>query len=169
MATRGGDDSAGAPEPARPLRGLLVTLAAVGLCAGVLASLPAAKVTSAPVGTTTTTTSTTVPAGGSSTSTTTAASGAAVHVAILAPAGSTTEAAVADKLAAAHDVLVRAAPIPLSWVSGLAGPVIHYPSGEEAAAAAVAKTLGVPTSGISLAQPGTTVGADVVEVFLPAG
>lgn len=150
------------------MRGLLVTAAAVGLSVGVLASLPATHVTSATASTTTTTTTTPAGGAGTTTSTTTPAAGSAIHVAVLAPAGAPGEPSVTAKLSAAHDVLVKEAPIPTSWVSGLAGPVIHYPTGEAAAAAAVAKTLGVPASGVSLEQPNTSDGADVIEVFVPA-
>lgn len=150
-------------------RGVVVTLAAVGLVIGILASLPSGshKATGATVNDTGhTTTETTVPGAGSTTSTTTAVN--AVHVAVLAPAGSPDEQSVRASLLAAHDIIVPEAAIPASWVGSMTAPVIHYPPGLESEALTVASTLKVPSSEVSEEATGTSDGSDVVEVFCPA-
>jgi hypothetical protein len=151
-------------------RALAVTLVAVVLAVVVLVALPAQSSTGLPAASTSTTTTTTPhhsTTSTSSTPTTTPAS-AAIHVAVLAPTGSSDDSTVVAKLTAAHDVLPTEDPIPSSWVSDLAGPVIHYPTGLLAQANEVAVTLGVPASAVTAEPSGSSYGADVVEVFVPA-
>lgn len=152
-------------------RALAVTLVAVVLAVVVLVALPAQSSTGLPAASTSTTTTTTTPhhstTSTTSTPTTTPAS-AAIHVAVLAPTGSSDDSTVVAKLTAAHDVLPTEDPIPSSWVSDLAGPVIHYPTGLLAQANEVAVTLGVPASAVTAEPSGSSYGADVVEVFVPA-
>jgi hypothetical protein len=151
-------------------RALAVTLVAVVLAVVVLVALPAQSSTGLPPASTSTTTTTTPhhsTTSTSSTPTTTPAS-AAIHVAVLAPTGSSDDSTVVAKLTAAHDVLPTEDPIPSSWVSDLAGPVIHYPTGLLAQANEVAVTLGVPASAVTAEPSGSSYGADVVEVFVPA-
>ena len=151
-------------------RALAVTLVAGVLAVVVLVALPAQSSTGLPAASTSTTTTTTPhhsTTSTSSTPTTTPAS-AAIHVAVLAPTGSSDDSTVVAKLTAAHDVLPTEDPIPSSWVSDLAGPVIHYPTGLLAQANEVAVTLGVPASAVTAEPSGSSYGADVVEVFVPA-
>lgn len=155
-------------QPERRERGIVVTLAALGLAVALLASIPATALRPAAAShrggrhsTPTTTSPATV-----ATSTTLAAAG--VHVAVLAAAGTAAVSTTEGKLTAGHDVLVPEPPIPSSWVSSLPGIVVHYPPGLSAEAMGVARVLGVPSADVSAEQPGTSDGADVVEVFLPA-
>lgn len=151
------------------MRAVAVTVAAAGLVIGVLAALPQGK--SHAVTTTTTTTlpshSTTTTTGGTTT-TTTAQAARQIQVAVLAPAGSTLVASVEDKLTAAHDRLVPEGAIPPDWVSSLTAPEVEYPPGLAAAAGKVAVTLGKSASSITPEQAGSSKGADIVEVFVPA-
>lgn len=149
-------------------RAVAVTVAAAGLVIGVLAALPGhargVPATSIPSHSTTTTTT----RNGHPTTTTTTPASSGIKVAVLAPAGSPDAAIVRHKLTVAHDTLVTEAPIPLSWVSSLSGPEVEYPPGLSGSAGRVAAALGQKPSAISPEQPGSSNGADVVEVFVPA-
>ena len=142
-------------------RAVAVSLGALALAIGVLASLPSAQTTALRnLGTTTT-----LPTNTSSTTSTVRTT--SVHVAVLAPAGSTEVGTVTAKLTAAHDILVSEPAIPSSWVSGLIAPVVHYPPGFEAEAEAVASTLGLASGSVNAEAAGTSDGEDVIEVFVP--
>lgn len=146
-----------------------MSVAALGLTVGVLAVLPTGV--SKPGATAhhrnTSSPTTTVPVSSGTTTTSVANAATGVHVAVLAASG-TSSASIESKLRTAGAVIVPENPIPASWVSSLAGPVIHYPSGLSSAAAAIAHVLGVSSSVVSEELPGTSDGAAVVEVFLPA-
>lgn len=155
-------------ETSRDLKAILLTLAGVALVIGVLSSLGPSKPSTATLktgGSTTTTTTTSPP---SSPSSTTAPAGSAGKVAVLAPTGSPATAGVQQKLTAASYTLVNHAPIPSSWVTNLANPIVRYPNGLYDEAVAVARALGLDSSVVSPEPSGTSDGSDVVEVFVPA-
>lgn len=158
-------------DPKRDLKAVFLTLASIGLTIGVLVSISSRPAASAdrppqrPVAATTTTT-TTSPSSGGSTSTTSTTAASPGRVVVLAPAGSPATAGVEQKLTAAHFSLVGHAPIPSSWVTNLTEPIVRYPNGLYDEAVNVAKALGV--SAVSAEPPGTSDGADLVEVFVPA-
>jgi hypothetical protein len=153
-------------------RAVIVTVVAVGLAIGLLAALPgrapatAGGHRAAPSPPTTTA----PPASGSSTTTSTTAadSGPVLHVAVLAPYGAPAVSATEAKLTTAHVLLTHEAAIPSSWVSSLTSPIVHYPYGLDSEALRVASILGIPASSVSEESSGTSDGAQVVEVFLPA-
>ncbi|MGO9558513.1 MAG: hypothetical protein ACLPQS_01755 [Acidimicrobiales bacterium] len=151
-------------------RALAVTLVAVVLAVIVLVALPKQTTAGQPAASTSTTTTTAPHHSTTSTSSTptTTNAGAAIHVAVLAPTGSPDDSTVVAKLTAARDILPAESPIPSSWVSDLTSPLIRYPVGLLAQANRVAVTLGVPESAVTAEPPGSSYGANVVEVFLPA-
>lgn len=153
-------------------RGVIVTLVVLALGIGILAALPnsAASHGAAAASSSTTTTmvtTTTTSHSGSSTPVTSTTAARGTKVAILAPAGSATEASVQSELSSAGFTLVPEQAVPDSWVSGLAGPFIRYPPGYESAANAVAAKLHVASADVQPDLTGGSVGADVIEVFLP--
>ncbi|HET9093171.1 MAG TPA: hypothetical protein VFN50_12225 [Acidimicrobiales bacterium] len=165
------DEEAGAGPPPRRFRAWLVTLVALALAIGVLAGLPgrpaparrdapAPRSGSAP-------TSPSPPSSVVAATSTTTATVTGVRVAVLAPAGAPGTTKVRAELEAAHFALVSEPPIPSSWVSALAGPVVRYPGGMARQAEAVAAALGVPSGGVASEAAGTSDGSDVVEVFVP--
>ena len=167
------------PEPPerrdakRDLRAIVLTLASLGLSIGVLASISNRTAAAGeaspkdPTSSTSSTTSTTSPSlGGPATTTTSTTPASPGRVVVLAPAGSPATAGVQQKLTAAHYSLVGHAPIPSSWVTNLTQPIVRYPNGLYDEAVNVAKALGVQA--VSAEPPGTSDGADVVEVFVPA-
>lgn len=141
-----------------------MALAALGLGIGVLAALPANR---PPRKTVPARSLARHPASPSTTTSSTSAA-AAVRVVVLAPAGAPEQQSVTSRLEAAKDVVVPHAAIPSAWVSSLTSPIVRYPSGLEEAALAVAHTLGLGPSVVSAEPAGTSEGADVVEVFVPA-
>jgi hypothetical protein len=161
-----------ADKKAQDLRGVLVTLGALGLSIGVLFSIGGAvptrpsKIALGPTTTTTTTTTTAHNPAGSSTTTTVAKAG--TKVAVLAPTGAPLAASVESKLTRAGDSLVSHAAIPSSWVSNLHQPVVRYPYGYFDQAVGVARALGLNSNVVGAEASGTSDGADVIEVFVPA-
>lgn len=156
-------------ETGRELRGVLLTLAAVGLSVGVLASLGPSRPAAAhrravpPAAAT----STTLAPAGSVPAGTTGAAHPAGEVAVLAPAGSPATAGIEQKLTKARYSLVHHAPIPASWVASLQVPLVRYPSGLLREAMAVATALGLNSSVVGPEAAGTSDGAQVVEVYVP--
>ncbi|MHB1987325.1 MAG: hypothetical protein ACYCSF_04995 [Acidimicrobiales bacterium] len=155
-------------------RGLLVTVVTVGLGIGILAALPANRSSARPQSAPRTTAhlahrprtgSTSHSAAGPPTTTSVVP---AVRVALLAPAGARGAATLHQKLASAGYLLVPQAAIPASWVSSLTAPLVRYPLGLSSAAAKVARTLGLSGSTVSQEPAGTSVGSQVIEVFVPA-
>lgn len=164
MATHGRAGGAAAD-----LRAVLITLGALGLSIGVLFSIggatPAAGPSASQMPTTTTTT---LPAGTASSTSTSTSPATATKVVVLAPAGAPSTTGVKNKLTQAGDVLVSHASIPASWVSTLRQPIVRYPVGLFDEAVAVARALGLKTDVVSAEPSGTSDGADVIEVFVPA-
>ncbi len=159
-------------EPGRDLRAIALSLAAVGLTIGVLASLgPAQRAALAssargrPAAATTTTTSPKAPSRSAPSSSIPPSAG---KVAVLAPVGSPQTSGVESKLTADRYSLVSHAPIPASWVANMTVPIVRYPNGLYTQAVGVAKALGLGPSAVSSEPTGTSVGSDVIEVYVPA-
>ncbi len=162
------DEEAGPGAPPRRFRAFLVSLAAVALAIGVLAGLPGPPRRGTPrQRSAISPTSSSSPSNVVSTTSTASTAVAGVRVAVLAPAGASGTAKVRQELEAAHFALVSEPPIPSSWVSTLAGPVVRYPGGMARQAARVAAALGLTSTGVTSEAAGTSDGADVVEVFVP--
>ena len=167
----------GADErPGAPMRGLLLTAAAVALGIGILASVskgagPAASTPTAAVGTTTTTTA--APAAGSTTTTTTASNQpthTASSVKILVANGTTTPG-LAGKLknkltADGYDLLA-----PTNTSTAARASAVYYATGYQGDAQAVAAAAGLPASAVQVmpaqAPVSSTSGAQIILVIGP--